>query len=166
MPELTERVLVRPWRVDPKCKCPVRPTPLRHVGAGRLRCASPALLPTDDLTEIFTFQELRRITAQLTVNDKRGLYVLEDSVERRCVRVAPVARFNVSNCPWTPLTSSTPRSYPGARSGATGAGPNRQPTARRSRSCTWRRSSCSPRTSPPCSRTPCPRCRAGKSPPR
>src|SRR5206468_12331909 len=76
----------------PKCKCPVRPTPLRHVGAGRLRCASLALLPTDDLTEIFTFQELRRITAQLTVNDKRGLYVLEDGVERRCVRVAPVAR--------------------------------------------------------------------------
>ena len=53
----------------------------------------------------------------------------------------------------------------GAWSGATGPGPDRQPTAHRSRSCTWRRSSCSPRTSPPCSRTPCPRCRAGKSPP-
>ena len=33
------------------------------------------------------------------MNDKRGLYVLEDSVERRCVRVAPVARFNVSKLP-------------------------------------------------------------------
>src|SRR5437773_1257884 len=78
-------------------------------------------------------------------------------------RRSPGSTFQ--NCPWTPLTSSTPRSYPGARSGATGAGSHRQPTARRSRSCTWRRSSCSPRTSPPCSRTPCPRCRAGKSPP-
>src|SRR3989449_4744874 len=37
------------------------------------------LLSTEDLTEIFTCQELRRITAQLTVNYKRGLYVLEDS---------------------------------------------------------------------------------------
>src|SRR5207244_11870837 len=36
------------------------------------------LLPSEDLTEIFTFQELRRITAQLTVNYKRRLYVLED----------------------------------------------------------------------------------------
>jgi len=44
------------------------------------------LLPTEDLTEIFTFQELRRITAQLTVNYKRGLYVLEDSVENRRLR--------------------------------------------------------------------------------
>ena len=44
------------------------------------------LLPSEDLTEIFTFQELRRITAQLTVNYKRGLYVLEDSVENRRLR--------------------------------------------------------------------------------
>jgi len=44
------------------------------------------LLPSEDLTEIFTCQELRRITAQLTVNYKRGLYVLEDSVENRRLR--------------------------------------------------------------------------------
>src|SRR2546430_6853346 len=44
------------------------------------------LLPTEDLTEIFTFQEFRRVTAQLTVNYKRGLYVLEDSVENRRLR--------------------------------------------------------------------------------
>ena len=44
------------------------------------------LLPSEDLTEIFTFQELRRITAQLTVNYKRGLYVLEDSVANRRLR--------------------------------------------------------------------------------
>ena len=44
------------------------------------------LLPSEDLTEIFTFQEFRRVTAQLTVNYKRGLYVLEDSVENRRLR--------------------------------------------------------------------------------
>src|SRR5947207_6217682 len=48
--------------------------------------AHQPLLPSEDLTEIFTFQELRRITAQLTVNYKRGLYVLEDSVENRRLR--------------------------------------------------------------------------------
>jgi len=46
------------------------------------------LLPADDLPRIFTLQESRRITTQLTVNYKRGLYVLEDSVENRRLRGA------------------------------------------------------------------------------
>jgi hypothetical protein len=44
------------------------------------------LLPSEDLTQIFTLQETRRITAQLTVNYKRGLYVLEDTVANRRLR--------------------------------------------------------------------------------
>jgi hypothetical protein len=46
------------------------------------------LLPGDDLPQIFTLQESRRITTQLTVNYKRGLYVLEDSVANRRLRGA------------------------------------------------------------------------------
>src|SRR5437762_7163743 len=56
-------------------------TPARvHYSAHR------PLPPSEDLTEIFTCQELRRITAQLTVSYKRGIYVLEDSVENRRLR--------------------------------------------------------------------------------
>jgi hypothetical protein len=44
------------------------------------------LLPGEALSQIFTLQETRRITAQLTVNYKRGLYVLEDTVENRRLR--------------------------------------------------------------------------------
>jgi hypothetical protein len=44
------------------------------------------LLPSEDLTLIFTLQETRLITAQLTVNYKRGLYLLEDTVENRRLR--------------------------------------------------------------------------------
>ncbi len=46
------------------------------------------LLPSEDLPQIFTLQEPRRITAQLTVTYKRGLYGLEDSVENRRLRRA------------------------------------------------------------------------------
>ena len=69
-------------------------------------------------------------------------------------RAAPDAPARGGAAPWRTTIAASPR-----RRGS----PNRQPTARRSRSCTWRRSLCSPRTSPPCCRTPCPPCRAGKS---
>ncbi len=46
------------------------------------------LLPSEDLAQIFTLQETRRITAQLTVNYKRGLYILEDTVANRRLRGA------------------------------------------------------------------------------
>jgi hypothetical protein len=42
--------------------------------------------PDEDLTQIFTLQETRRITTQLTVHYKRGLYILEDTVENRRLR--------------------------------------------------------------------------------
>lgn len=48
--------------------------------------AHRALHPSDDLTQIFTLQESRLITANLTVNYKRGLYLLEDTVENRRLR--------------------------------------------------------------------------------
>lgn len=48
--------------------------------------AHRALHPDDDLTQILTLQESRRITTQLTVNYKRGLYVIEDTVENRRLR--------------------------------------------------------------------------------
>ena len=40
----------------------------------------------EDLTQIFTLQDPRRITTQLTVHYKRGLYLLEDTVENRRLR--------------------------------------------------------------------------------
>lgn len=46
------------------------------------------LRPEDDLTQLFTLQEPRRISRQLTVHDKRDLYVLEDSVASRRLRGA------------------------------------------------------------------------------
>jgi hypothetical protein len=42
----------------------------------------------DDLTEIFTLQETRRISRQLTVHYKRDLYVLDDTVATRRLRGA------------------------------------------------------------------------------
>jgi transposase len=44
------------------------------------------LRPEDDLAQIFTWQETRQISRQLTVNYKRDLYVLEDSLENRRLR--------------------------------------------------------------------------------
>jgi homeodomain-containing protein len=44
------------------------------------------LYPSEDLARIFTLQEPRRISAQLTVHYKRGLYVLADSVDNRRLR--------------------------------------------------------------------------------
>jgi hypothetical protein len=44
------------------------------------------LRPEDALEEVFTLQESRRITRQLTVHYKRDLYVLEDSVPNRRLR--------------------------------------------------------------------------------
>lgn len=48
------------------------------------------LRPDEDLTQIFTLQETRRISRQLTVHYKRDLYVLEDSVATRRLRGATV----------------------------------------------------------------------------
>jgi len=44
------------------------------------------LRPEDDLEQIFTWQETRQISRQLTVHYKRDLYVLEDSLENRRLR--------------------------------------------------------------------------------
>ena len=46
------------------------------------------LRPEDDLDQLFTLQETRRISRQLTVHYKRDLYVLEDSVATRQLRGA------------------------------------------------------------------------------
>jgi homeodomain-containing protein len=46
------------------------------------------LRPEDDLDQLFTLQETRRISRQLTVNYKRGLYVLDDSIAMRRLRGA------------------------------------------------------------------------------
>jgi hypothetical protein len=48
--------------------------------------AHRALHTDEDLGQIFTPQETRRITRELTVHYKRGLYILEDSVENRRLR--------------------------------------------------------------------------------
>jgi len=48
------------------------------------------LRPEDDLAQLFTLQETRRISRQLTVHYKRDLYVLEDSVATRRLRGAAV----------------------------------------------------------------------------
>jgi hypothetical protein len=48
------------------------------------------LRPEDDLTQIFTLQETRRISRQLTVHYKRDLYVLDDTVATRRLRGATV----------------------------------------------------------------------------
>jgi transposase len=42
--------------------------------------------PDEDLAQIFTWQETRRISRQLTVHYKRDLYVIEDSVDNRRLR--------------------------------------------------------------------------------
>lgn len=44
------------------------------------------LRPDEDLDQIFTWQETRRISRQLTVCYKRDLYVLEDSIDNRRLR--------------------------------------------------------------------------------
>ena len=46
------------------------------------------LRPEDDLEELFTLQETRRISRQLTVHYKRDLYVINDSVATRRLRGA------------------------------------------------------------------------------
>src|SRR5205814_3423209 len=56
----------------------------RQRGSPTMRIAPCSRVRTSPRS--FTCQELRRITAQLTVNYKRGLYVLEDSVENRRLR--------------------------------------------------------------------------------
>jgi len=48
------------------------------------------LRPEDDLAQLFTLQETRRISRQLTVHYKRDLYVLEDSVAIRRLRGAAI----------------------------------------------------------------------------
>ena len=48
------------------------------------------LRPGDDLTQLFTLQETRRIGRQLTVHYKRDLYVLDDTVATRRRRGATV----------------------------------------------------------------------------
>lgn len=44
------------------------------------------LRPEEDLEQIFTWQETRQISRQLTVNYKRDLYIVEDSLENRRLR--------------------------------------------------------------------------------
>lgn len=44
------------------------------------------LRPDEDLDQIFTWQETRQLSRQLTVNYKRDLYVVEDSLENRRLR--------------------------------------------------------------------------------
>jgi hypothetical protein len=44
------------------------------------------LLPTDDLDDVFTWQEQRRVTKNLTLNYKRVMYLLEPSDEARELR--------------------------------------------------------------------------------
>lgn len=46
------------------------------------------LRPGEDIDRIFTLQEFRRISAQLTVHYKRGLYIIDDTVENRRLRGA------------------------------------------------------------------------------
>jgi Helix-turn-helix domain len=46
------------------------------------------LRPDEDLDQIFTWQETRRVSRQLTVHYKRDLYVIEDTPENRAVRGA------------------------------------------------------------------------------
>ena len=46
------------------------------------------LRPDDDLDQLFTLQETRRITRQLTVHYKRDLYVIDDSRATRRLRGA------------------------------------------------------------------------------
>src|SRR5205809_884351 len=48
------------------------------------------LRPGDDLTQLFTLQETRRISRQLTVHYKRDFYVLDDTVATRRRRGATV----------------------------------------------------------------------------
>jgi transposase len=48
------------------------------------------LRPEDDLAQIFTLQETRRVSRQLTVHYKRDLYVLADTVATRRLRGATV----------------------------------------------------------------------------
>src|SRR5437667_5086830 len=111
------------------------------------------LLPSEDLTEIFTFHELRRITAQLTVNYQRGLYVLEDGVENRrlrrttalvsepptarspfaataaCSRIACIPAITRGSCPASSSsTSISTASSPGSRRSNTTATPHASPT--------------------------------------
>ena len=97
--------------------------------------AHRALHPDDDLTQIFTLQESRLITAKLTVNYKRGLYLLEDTVENRRLRrtVRPRERSRRRH-------RHDPRQRSRAPLSAAAAGPGR-PRARRrrrARASRWR----------------------------
>jgi hypothetical protein len=79
---------------DPTAAAPFLPAFMADYNA---RFAKPArvaydahrpLRPEDDLAQIFTLQETRRISRQLTVHYKRDLYVLEDAVATRRLRGA------------------------------------------------------------------------------
>ena len=59
--------------------------------------AHRALHADADLAQIFTLQETRRITRQLTVHYKRDLYVLEDSIENRRLRGATALLSEAEN---------------------------------------------------------------------
>ncbi len=118
-----------------------------HRAAGEPRGAPPGVLPAREDPH-----------QPLDVGARAGARLLHatgrDPGPDADRRAAPDAPARGGAAPWRTTIAASPR-----RRGS----PNRQPTARRSRSCTWRRSLCSPRTSPPCCRTPCPPCRAGKS---
>jgi len=79
---------------DPAAAAPFLPEFMADYNA---RFAKPArvaydahrpLRPDDDLTQLFTLQEERQISRQLTVNYKRDLYVIEDTVAARRFRGA------------------------------------------------------------------------------
>jgi hypothetical protein len=87
--ELRLRGLNDPAAADPYL--PVFMADYNHRFAQPPRVAHDAHRPlraAEDLAQLFTLQETRRITAQLTVHYKRGLYILEDTVENRRLRGA------------------------------------------------------------------------------
>lgn len=87
--ELRLRGLNDPAAADPYL--PVFMADYNHRFAQPPRVAHDAHRPlraAENLAQLFTLQETRRITAQLTVHYKRGLYILEDTVENRRLRGA------------------------------------------------------------------------------
>ena len=83
MAERAERTaLSAPAPPATTCASPVHTSPARKAA---LPVSISSSRPTD-LPQIFTLQESRLITTKLTVNYKRGLYLLEDTVENRRLR--------------------------------------------------------------------------------
>jgi len=87
--ELRLRGLDDPVAVDPFLPVFMADYNRRFAQPPRVAHDAHRVLHADeDLAQIFTLQETRRITRQLTVHYKRDLYILEDSVENRRLRGA------------------------------------------------------------------------------